>query len=63
MEALNMESDSAIFNSLGACWSLGMVAIERVRAQCGARRVTVRVELNDGRVVYAAFVACDEDAV
>ena len=32
-------SDSAIFNSLGACWLHAMVAIERLHEQCGAKRV------------------------
>lgn len=39
-----------------------MMAIDRVQAECGAKSVTVRTPLRDGRVVYAAFVACDQDA-
>ncbi|MFM0120273.1 hypothetical protein P0D73_15600 [Paraburkholderia sp. RL18-101-BIB-B] len=51
-----MESDSTIFESLGACRLHAMVAIDRVQAECGAKRVTVRIPLDDGRVVYAAFL-------
>ncbi|ASV96725.1 hypothetical protein [Paraburkholderia aromaticivorans] len=62
MQAQNVASDSAIFNSLGACWLHAMVEIDRLHEQCGAKRVTVRIPLSGGRVVYAAFVACDHNA-
>lgn len=62
METQDSVADSAIFNSLGACWLHAMVAIDRLHEQCGAKRVTVRVPLSDGRVVYAAFVACEHNA-
>jgi hypothetical protein len=62
METQNTKADSAIFTSLGACWLHAMVEIDRVQAECGAKRVTVRIPLNDGRVVCGAFVACDHNA-
>ena len=62
MEAQKTGNDADVFSSLGACWLHAMVAIDRLHEQCGAKRVTVRVPLSDGRVVYAAFVACDQNA-